>query len=73
MFQKRDVYQALKGTFHTVNQLEPALAVLEKHLLIRSVDSQMASPRPGRKPSQQFEVNPKAAETDPNNPQNSGV
>ncbi len=74
-FQKRDVYQAMKGTFKTVEQLEPALDLLEKHALIRQERS-VDRPGPGRKPSPWYEVNSRVmtlGSHNSHNPQNEQV
>jgi hypothetical protein len=54
-FQKRDAYQALKGTFKTLDELEPVLTLLEKQGYVRP---ELAQERhgPGRKPSPFYEV-----------------
>jgi len=54
-FTARDVYQALKGTFHRMNQLNPAIDVLTERGFIRSVHD--VAEGPGR-PSRVYEVNP---------------
>ncbi|MBI4369726.1 MAG: DUF3987 domain-containing protein [Elusimicrobia bacterium] len=56
-FSKRELFQALKGYFKRVSQLEPALAALQEHGYIRN---RAVAPRPGagRKPSPVYEVNP---------------
>lgn len=69
-FVKRDAYQAAKGTFKTVEEMAPALALLEKHGFIRT-ELSTARPGPGRKPSPGYEVNPAAFQTDPHNSHNS--
>jgi hypothetical protein len=61
-FQKREAYQATKGTFKTVEGLEPALLLLEKHGYIRPAPVAERS-GPGRKPSPEYEVNPDALTT----------
>ena len=56
-FTKREAHQAHKGRFKKVTDIEPALELLEAHGYIRArVDS--TDRRPGRKPSQVFDVNP---------------
>ncbi|MHB1424605.1 MAG: DUF3987 domain-containing protein [Gemmataceae bacterium] len=61
-FQKRDAYQANKGTFKTVDELEAALTLLQKHGYIHPVPPIDRS-GPGRKPSPEYEVNPDALTT----------
>jgi hypothetical protein len=61
-FQKRDAYQALKGTFKTVDQLDPVLRILEQHALIRPEPFPDRG-GPGRKPSPFYEVQPRLPET----------
>jgi replicative DNA helicase len=55
-FTRRDLHQALKGSFPKVADLEPVLVLLEQHEIIRPG----APPeRPGRgRPSPSFDVNP---------------
>ena len=56
-FTKRDAHQAHKGRFKKVTDIEPALELLEAHGYIRArIDA--TDRRPGRKPSQVFDVNP---------------
>ncbi len=57
-FQKRDAHQALRGTFKTVEDLEPILVVLEKHNLIR-VEATATKNTAGRKPSPLYQVHPR--------------
>jgi hypothetical protein len=74
-FSKRDAYQALKGTFRTVAALEPVLALLERHALIRPEPTADHTGR-GRKTSPFYEVHPRLPEVDPHNshnPQNQPV
>lgn len=56
-FSKRELFQALRGYFKRVSQLESPLAVLQEHGYIRI---RAAEPRggAGRKPSPVYEVNP---------------
>jgi hypothetical protein len=56
-FTKRDAIEGLKGTFKAVEELEPALAVLENYGFIRPQPSP-DRPGPGRKPSVIFDVHP---------------
>lgn len=56
-FTKREAHQAQRGRFKKVTDIEPALELLEAHGYIRGrVDN--TDRRPGRKPSQNFDVNP---------------
>jgi replicative DNA helicase len=56
-FSRRDAHQALKGRFKKVADIEPALELLEAHGYVRArID--VTDRRPGRKPSQVFDVNP---------------
>jgi hypothetical protein len=68
-FQKRDAYQALKGTFQTIDELEPALTLLEKHGYIRPEPGQ-ARAGPGRKPSPYYEAHPDLLRGDAHNSHN---
>jgi hypothetical protein len=68
-FQKRDAYQALKGTFKTVEDLEPLLNLLERHGYIR-LEVTQDRPGPGRKPSPHYEVNPQTHSQNSHNPHN---
>jgi DNA polymerase-1 len=68
-FSKRDAHHGLEGSFKTVEDLDPVLALLEKHYLIRP------EPRPdrdgaGRKPSPRYEVHPAVHDLDRQNRQN---
>lgn len=56
-FSKRQLFQALRGYFKRVSQLEPPLLVLQEHSYIRLQASE-ARPGAGRKPSPVYEVNP---------------
>ncbi len=66
---RRDIYQALKGTYPTVASLQPGLDILMDHEHIRQQDPVAGSN--GGRPSPAFEVNPNT-ERDPQNPQNGG-
>jgi hypothetical protein len=68
-FSKRDIYQGLKGTFKTVEDLEPVLTILDKHGLIRPKVG-TDRPGPGRKPSPTYEVHPQIGAIDPHNSHN---
>ena len=69
-FQKRDAYQALKGTFKTIDELAPVLTLLEKHGYIRPEPCSERS-GPGRKPSPFYEVHPSLHRDDSQNSHNS--
>jgi hypothetical protein len=69
-FQKRDAFQSLKGTFRTVEALDPVLSLLEKHALIRPELTPDPTGR-GRKPSPFYEVHPRLHQLDPHNSHNS--
>jgi replicative DNA helicase len=56
-FTKREAFEGTKGRFKEVAALEPALAVLEDHGYIRA-QQDSSDRRPGRKPSQRYEVHP---------------
>ncbi|MBA3768382.1 MAG: DUF3987 domain-containing protein, partial [Acidobacteria bacterium] len=56
-FTKREAHQAHKGRFKKVTDIEPALELLEAHGYIRA-RTDATDRRPGRKPSQAFDVNP---------------
>jgi uncharacterized protein DUF3987 len=56
-FSRRDLHQALKGTFKHANELEPPLAVLVAHGFIRG-RSETSNAGRGRPPSLVYEVNP---------------
>ncbi|MBI1799987.1 MAG: DUF3987 domain-containing protein [Candidatus Eisenbacteria bacterium] len=58
-FTKREAFEATKGRFKKVADLEPALRVLEDH---RYITARPRPPRdgPGRKPSPSYAVNPQA-------------
>jgi hypothetical protein len=55
-FSKRDLHQALRGTFKRVEELERPLALLASHGFIRKRDE--GSGGPGRPPSPIYDVNP---------------
>jgi hypothetical protein len=70
---RRDIYQGCKGRWPTVAELEPGLALLEKHLYLRALPPEARS-GPGR-PSAEYLVNPRcltSPDSDPysQNPQN---
>jgi len=56
-FQKSEAQQANKAHFPKINDIEPALQILEKNYLIRE-RSLPASRYPGRQPSPYWDVNP---------------
>lgn len=56
-FQKRKLFEGTKGTFKTVDALDPILIVLISHGVLRSEIEQVGS-GVGRKPSPWYEVNP---------------
>lgn len=56
-FSKRDAHQAHRGQFKKVTDIEPALELLEAHGYIRARTGD-TDHRPGRKPSQVYDVNP---------------
>lgn len=68
-FTKRDAFQATKGRFKQVSDLEPALDLLEECNYVRA---QADKPRggAGRKPSPTYEVNPRLHAHYSRNPQN---
>lgn len=59
-FKKRDVFNACRGTFDTVDELQPALELLVRHYLIRPKLDRTDRRSPGRPPSPVYEVNPAA-------------
>jgi hypothetical protein len=67
-FSQRDAYQALKGRFKRVQQLTPALAVLEERHFIKHIKTSDHS-GPGRKPSPGYFVNPACLPQNSQNPQ----
>jgi hypothetical protein len=60
-FTQRDVFNGCRGRLKTVLELEPGLTWLQQHALIRlrAKSNATARDRPGRKPSPEFEVNPR--------------
>jgi hypothetical protein len=56
-FTKRNLFQIVRGRIKSVQELEPALVVLEEHGYIRERPTVRRS-GPGRKPSPMYEVNP---------------
>ncbi|MDQ3012459.1 MAG: YfjI family protein, partial [Acidobacteriota bacterium] len=56
-FTKRQAFEATKSRFKKVENLDPALRLLEEHNYVRMLVS-TTEPRKGRKASQLFEVNP---------------
>jgi hypothetical protein len=69
-FTKRFAYQGVKGTFKTVDELEPVLTLLEKHGYIR-MEQTLDRPGPGRKPSPGYIVHPDTLAPAPHNSHNS--
>jgi hypothetical protein len=69
-FTKRDAFEGLKGTFKTVEALDAALGVVEKHGLIRLKETPDSLGR-GRKPSPIYETHPSLLRTYSHNSQNS--
>ena len=63
-FSKRDAFILCRVTFGTVDRVDPAIDLLERHFLIRSVSCSTRQ-GPGRKPSPMYEVNPSALESQP--------
>ncbi len=63
-FSKRDCFNGCRGTFETVDELQPVLDLLERHYLIRSKDTERKA-GPGRNPSAKYQVNPAAWLDDP--------
>jgi len=57
-FSKRDVFNACRGTFDTVDELQPALDLLVRHYHIRPKPDRANARGPGRPASPQYEVNP---------------
>jgi hypothetical protein len=68
-FTKREAHYALQGTFKIVDELEPALAVLVRHGLIRPEPAE-TKPGPGRRPSPAYQVHPNLFSNDIHNLQN---
>src|SRR5262249_12897116 len=68
-FSKRDAHQALKGTFRTVEDMDPILALLEKHAIIRAEPHQGRG-GPGGSGGPSYEVHPQLSELYAQNPQN---
>lgn len=77
-FSKRDAFNGCRGAFPTVDDLQPALDLLERQFLIRAPQPAAGERRgPGRPASPVYEVNPAAfrdvtAAQNPHNAQNSG-
>jgi replicative DNA helicase len=59
-FSKRDVFNGCRSRFETVDDLQPALDLLERHYLIRPKPDPAGRRGPGRPASPVFEVNPAA-------------
>jgi len=58
VFTKRDAFEATKGRFGTVFELDPVLRLIEAHGYIRQLSPEERS-GPGRPRSPRFEVNPR--------------
>lgn len=58
-FSKRDCFNGCRGTFETVDDLQPVLDLLERHFLLRPMDANRKA-GPGRNPSPVYSVNPEA-------------
>jgi hypothetical protein len=59
---KREIYRGLRGRFPTVADLDPILALLEQHEILRPTAPTRAEERGrGRKPSTVYELNPNLA------------
>jgi DNA polymerase-1 len=56
-FQKRDLHQSNRARFKLVDDLDPVIALMERHYLIRPLPTKDRGGR-GRKPSPCYEVNP---------------
>lgn len=56
-FAKRDAFNALRGTWSTVEEFDPVLELVEKHGYVRPVQDG-DRPGPGRKPSPVYETHP---------------
>jgi len=69
-FTKRDCFNGCRGTFKTVDDLQPVLDLLERHFLIRAKEMARKPGIAGRNPSTKYEVNPAAwqEETPAQNP-----
>jgi hypothetical protein len=57
-FTRRDAHQAHRSRFKTVDEIDPALDLLESHSYIRPLIEAGDNRRPGRKASQSYAVNP---------------
>lgn len=69
-FAKRDAFNHLRGTVHQVNALEEPLRLLMEHEFIRV--RPVHRPGRGRKPSIEYDVNPKIDAHNAQNTHNSG-
>ena len=58
-FSKRDCFNGCRGTFDTVDDLQPALDLLERHFLVRPKEMERKQGA-GRNPSQVYSVSPSA-------------
>jgi replicative DNA helicase len=68
-FKVRELYQGTKGRFKKVAELAPGLRILVEHGFIREA-APTFHPKPGRKPSPTYVVNPLAYSQNSHNPQN---
>lgn len=69
-FSKRELHQALKGTFKRVDELDAPLALLETHSFFRK-EPELDRAGVGRRPSPIYEVNPLWSPQNPHNTRNS--
>lgn len=67
-FTRRDAHQAHRSRFKTVDEIDPALDLLESHNYIRPLIEAGDNRRPGRKASQGYAVNPYFLETSEGGP-----
>jgi hypothetical protein len=70
-FSRRDLHQAMRGTFKRVNALDAPLAMLVSHSFIRE-RREISEGGPGRPPSPMYEVNPLWVPQSVQTPQNTG-
>lgn len=60
---KRDLFEATKGRFRTVEHLEAPLALLVEYGYLRLREEAEGGKRAGRKPAPTYEVNPLSLRT----------
>ena len=60
IFNQRDCFNGLRGTFQKVDRLVPVLLLLENHGYIRRLEDKKNN-KPGRKRSPRYEINPEWA------------